>query len=150
MNANGLGLTNKTKNSAVDQSPAWSPDATRIAFASSRDGDFEIYVMNATDGSVIQLTDNSVITDITPAWSPNGQKIAFTRDGDIYVMDAGGSNQTPLTSGVPSDSEPAWSPNGQKIAFTRDGDIYVMDAGGSPPTLLLDDPVGASEPDWQP
>ena len=47
MNADGSGVTRLTYNDVNDLSPAWSPDGRRIAFSSDRDGNFEIYVMNA-------------------------------------------------------------------------------------------------------
>ena len=50
MNADGTGQTNLTNNVAVDSWPAWSPDGTKIAFTSQRDGNGEIYSMNA-DGT---------------------------------------------------------------------------------------------------
>ncbi len=71
----------------------------KIAFHSDRDGDHEIYVMNADGTEVQQLTDNDD-SDGGPAWSPSGKKIAFDSDryGDreIFVMDADGSNVVSL------------------------------------------------------
>ena len=73
----------------------------RIAFASTGDGDWEIYVMNADGTGQTRLTVNTA-DDYSPAWSPDGSMIAFVsgRDGnlDIYVMNADGSGQTPLTN----------------------------------------------------
>ncbi|NIM52761.1 MAG: hypothetical protein GTO22_26535, partial [Gemmatimonadales bacterium] len=43
---------------ADDREPAWSPDGTRIAFASNRDGNYEIYVMDADGSNPVRLTDN--------------------------------------------------------------------------------------------
>lgn len=75
-------------------------DAGRIAFASERDGDFEIYTMNPDGTGVVQLTDNTA-SDRYPAWSADGTKIAFSsdRDGDeeIHVMCADGTGQIQLT-----------------------------------------------------
>ena len=92
----------------------------KIAFSSERDGNGEIYVMDADGSNPTNLTNNGA-TDGGPAWSPDGGKIAFTseRDGnyEIYVMDADGSNPTNLTNNSAWDSEPAWSPDGSKIAF---------------------------------
>ena len=72
----------------------------KIAFTSDRDGDREIFVMNADGTNQTQLTSN-LFRDIHPVWSPNGRKIAFmsTRHGDeeIWVMDADGAHQTQLT-----------------------------------------------------
>src|SRR5262245_47152546 len=72
------------------------PPYYRIAFASSRDGNAEIYMMNA-DGSHLTNLTNNPADDGSPVWSPSGHQIAFvsSRDnGGIYVMNADGSNQT--------------------------------------------------------
>ena len=80
--------------------PAWSPDGRQIAFVSDRDGNWEIYVMNADGSSQTNLT-NDLPDDTGPVWSPDGRQIAFVfcRDGsyEIYVMNADGSGQTRLT-----------------------------------------------------
>ena len=123
-----------THNSADDLSPAWSPDGRWIAFESDRDGDPEIYVMNADGSDIVQLTNNNKWNQ-GPAWSPDGRRIAFSSYGSIYVMNADGSDVVQLTSYRGIDVDPAWSPDGRRIAFTsdRDGDygIYVMNADGS-------------------
>ena len=72
-----------------------------IAFESMRDGDVEIYVMNADGSGQTRLTNNPAV-DRDPAWSPDGRQIVFasTRDDslvgnvEIYVMNADGSGQT--------------------------------------------------------
>src|SRR5205823_1094199 len=73
----------------------------KIAFASDRSDNFEIYVMNGDGSELTRLTDNPA-TDVSPSWSPDGTKIAFvsSRDGnpEIYVMSADGSGQTRLTN----------------------------------------------------
>jgi len=115
----------------------------KIAFVSERDGNPEIYTMNA-DGSLATNITNNPAIDNEPAWSPDGTKIAFVsgRDGDdeIYVMNADGSGVTRLTNSPGVDGLPAWSPDGTRIAFVsaRDGndEIYVMNAGGSNLTRL--------------
>jgi Tol biopolymer transport system component len=62
-------VTRLTTNTAQDLYPTWSPDGTRLAFESDRDGDFEIYAMSATGAGVTKLTRNSVY-DLDPAWGP--------------------------------------------------------------------------------
>jgi dipeptidyl aminopeptidase/acylaminoacyl peptidase len=127
----------------------------RIAFESIRDGNLEIYVMNADGSNQTRLTDNPA-SDSDPTWSADGQKIAFAsnRDGNwqIYIMNADGSNQTRLTNNQADDAYPAWSPDGQRIAFTsnRDGnlEIYVMNPDGSQQSRLTNNSGADSFPDW--
>jgi Tol biopolymer transport system component len=130
----------------------------RIAFVSSRDGNSEIYVMNADGSGQTRLTNNAA-SDFAPAWSPDGAKIVFvsTRDGnsEIYVMNADGSGQTRLTTVSESDAAPAWSPDGTKIAFTsyrsdNQGDIYVMNADGSAQANLTNHSGLDVDPAWSP
>ena len=70
--------------------PAWSPDGRRIAFASGRDGNFEIYVINADGSRQRRLTRNTG-RDVGPVWSPDGRRIAFESNWQVYVMNADGS-----------------------------------------------------------
>ena len=79
---------------------------------SKRDGNYEIYIMNADGSNVTRLTDNPA-EDTFPSLSPDGKRIAFqsARDGynEIYVMDSDGSKVTRLTNVPPENSAPDWS-----------------------------------------
>ena len=90
---------------------ASSADGTKIAFESKRDGNWEIYVMDADGKNLVNLTQNGA-KDLGAAWSPEGTKIAFwsTRDGndEIYVMDADGNNPVRLTNNPADDDRPDW------------------------------------------
>ena len=108
MNVDGTGVTALTHDGAYD--PAWSPDGGRIAFASTSDGDPEIYVMNADGSSVTRLTTDPS-HDWSPSWSPDGSMIAFESDRNgrvgIWVMDANGADVHQL---VDAGCCPAWQP----------------------------------------
>ena len=130
---------------------------TRIAFSNDRDGNWDIYVMNADGSGVTRLTEHPG-DDWGPDWSTDGQLIAFSsgRDGDsdIYVMNADGSGVTQLTNHPGFDGFQAWSASGEQIAFSsdRDGDsdIYVMNADGSGVTQLTNHPGYDGYPAWSP
>ena len=96
-----------------DDSAAWSPDGTRIAFVRFFGGAGEIYVMNADGSGQTNLT-NSPANDGDPTWSPDGTKIAFTTnrgptgDNEVFVMNADGSNAVDLTNSPANESDPDW------------------------------------------
>jgi uncharacterized repeat protein (TIGR01451 family) len=138
--------------------PAAVPGANgTIAFASQREGNYEVYVMNADGSGQTNLT-NSPGFDADPVWSPDGDTLAFASDRDgneqIYVMHADGSGPTALTSSPAADLQPTWSPDGSKIAFAtlRDGnyEVYVMNADGSGQMNLTNNPANDLEPAWSP
>ncbi len=143
MDDDGKNQRNLTNHPDRDLVPAWSPDGTRIAFMSNRDGHvrkdgvrttFEIYVMDANGGNQQNLT-NHPAGDSSPSWSPDGKRIVFSSDRDrlldihgfptseIYVMDADGENPQNLTNNRADDWSPSWSPDGKRIVFMsyRDG-----------------------------
>ena len=104
------------------QTPAWSPDGRKLAFVSRRDGNSEIYVINA-DGSGQENLTQHPARDSHPSWSRDGRKLAFVsrRDGnsEIYVMNADGSGLRNVTRAPSNDLGPAWSPDGGAIAFVQ-------------------------------
>src|SRR5437870_5253676 len=137
----------------------------KIAFASTRDGNWEIYVMNADGTDQTRLTNHPAEEfppfDWNPSWSPDGTKIAFesNRDGtiEIYVMNADGTDQTRLTHSSGQSLNPSWSPDGTKIAFESDRDnhnlttdIYVMNADETDVTRLTNSTYGDLKPSWSP
>jgi len=134
-------------------------EQTKIAFTSDRDGNDEIYVMNADGSEQKNLTNNRAL-DCSPSWSPTGKKIAFCskRNGnaEIYVMNADGSEQKNLTNNLSDDEFPSWSPDGKKIAFAKKGflrknpEIYVMNADGSEQKRLTNNPGFDGHPSWSP
>jgi Tol biopolymer transport system component len=135
-------LLTRTQVDWKDGSPAWSPDGARIAFYSERDGNAEIYVMNADGSAVTRLTSTSA-DEGYPAWSPDGRTISFDSDRtgnfDIFAMNADGSNVRPLTRHPARDVSATWSPDGSKIVFMSDREPGGFDAYEAAP-----DPAAAA------
>ena len=68
MDADGRNPRKLTDNHWLDNSPSWSPDGKRIAFASTKDRNWEIYVVDADGGNPQNLTNNPFAHDRQPAW----------------------------------------------------------------------------------
>lgn len=125
-------LTRLTNHDADDTDPAWSPDGSKIAFASNRNGHYDIYVMQANGLLETRITSTDA-DDRHPTWSPDGSMIAFdrtvaggtrTRVPLLYAMTASGANETFLMIG----EEPSWSPTPTVAAPT--GVASTLTAGG--------------------
>lgn len=130
------------------------PCTEKIVFTSRRDGDAEIYVMDADGSNVTQLTDDNYL-DTHPAFSPDGSEIVFEYRDELYAMNADGSDVRQLTfDGIPYNEDPAFSPDGSRIAYAYEGDdhdnydIFVMGADGSNPTNITNHPAGDSHPSY--
>jgi TolB protein len=138
-----------------------------IAFYSDRDGNPEIYTMNADGSNVMRLTNDPAFDD-SPAISPDGTQIVFLTARhdpspsfpnlkyEIYVMDSDGSNPHRLTESDAAEDHPAWSPDGSKIIFDADYDgdgfyeIYTMNADGTDVTRLTANAANDQFADWSP
>lgn len=158
-----------TSDLAYNLDGAWSPDGSRIAFQSSRDGRDDIYVMDLRSGAVGRLTDGKGFNEY-PDWSPDGQQILFSssRDGvndpagtgyyrDIYVMQADGTGSHRLLHHAGIFGGAAWSPDGRSLVFGAshgDGwDVFTMQVDGRSVTQVTSwaqSGGGANYPRWSP
>ena len=140
MNADGTDQNQLTKDPSYELEPSWSPDGTRIAFISDRNGqNFDIYVMNADGSNVTQLTDDSA-NEFGPVWSHDGKQIVFNSDRNgnvqLFMISIDGSHLVQLTKDSSNSAYADWSPDGKRIVFESDRDtgyanIYVMNANRS-------------------
>ncbi len=141
-----------------DTDPAWSPDGKRLAFArSSARTKSDILTVSATRGPVRNLTRGRGI-NWAPSWSPDGTRIAFVRfesfGAHIWLMNADGSNQLPLTSRGSWNDHPSWSRDGRRIVYSarRNGnyDLYVLDVRSGREKRLTRTPGPELSPAWSP
>ena len=146
-----------------NQSPAWSGDGTKIAFSSSRSGDPEIWIADASGANLHRITTFRG-PDVSPTWNPRtNAQLAWVsgRTGlpQIYTMDQDGANIQRMTDGGYAIS-PSWSPSGQFLTFSWNRkygpgapggqDIYVMDIA-SKRWLQLTHEAGSNDfPSWAP
>jgi Tol biopolymer transport system component len=135
--------------------PAWSPDATKIAFSSRRAGSFDIYVMNA-DGTGTRKLTSGKDNDSHPTWSEDGSRIAFERDGDIFVVATDGSDPRRISDPTADEGQPTWSPDGAWIAYVRrtpgtaTRELWRMRPDGSSRRALTSQQATVATPAWSP
>src|SRR5919204_4245116 len=136
--ARGGRSRNLTNNELDDVDPSWSPDGTRVVYASHRRGNFDLYVLSG--GRMRRLL--ALPGDQRePVWSPDGKRIAFVSPGSernpegwrlsqLFVMNADGTGLTQVTHGENDVADPAWSPDGKQLAGS-DRAIFIVNADGS-------------------
>lgn len=109
----------------------------KIAFASGKTGDYDIWTFEMASGELKQITIGSFWND-KPKWSPDGQSIVFVSDRtghqEIYKVPAAGGEAVQLTELNSWADSPSFSPDGSTIAFVSNeagnNDIWIMDANG--------------------
>jgi Tol biopolymer transport system component len=149
----------------LEHDPAWSPEGTRIAYASDERGNMDIWVKQVEAGQKINLTKDHSGYDGKPAWSPDGEWIAFISErngGGIFILPALGGIPKQVcalsfaisqsrTGSIPDIS---WSPDGSTLAYAAEGSLFTISSSGSTPTILPLPPegliVGYLKPAWSP
>lgn len=123
-NPDGTSLKALTMGPDYHAECAYSSDGQRIVFASNRDGNMNIYRMNADGSNVHQLTKTSIGYNGGPFFSPDDKSIIFRADYErpdylqVYEIDVDGGNLKQHTKGQTVNWAPYWHPNGKVIAYT--------------------------------
>jgi Tol biopolymer transport system component len=128
----------------IENTPDFSPDDKRIAFASNRSGSWEIWVCTGDGLNAVQLTSFGGPFTRFPRWSPDGTRIVFDSrpegNAEIYVISSQGGRPRRLTNSSANDVMPRWSSDGRSIYFmsNRGGDnqIWKMPADGGTATQV--------------
>jgi hypothetical protein len=144
--------------------PRLSPDGTKIAYGTQKDGKGEIYVIKFEDGSEQNITNTVEISESWPEWSPDGERLAFKSDAtgqrEVYIMAADGTGVTKLTDTfIPPELDPStrgavnpvWSPDGTTILFVKlipGGGFYTIRADGTESEKQLNLPFDGNYPTW--
>ena len=137
-----------------------STESARIAFASHRDGNWEVYVTDADGRNQTRLTRRNGHTRF-PLWSPDRSQIAFATQVDdsvhgweLWVMNADGTDARRLCSGLVAKSGRAWSPDGKRIALTRSEgdnmDVYVVNVASGRLSRVTSSAGDDRDPAWSP
>jgi len=160
------GKPRKVTDTSWDSSfPRWSPDGTRIAFLSNRDGDRDnVFVIDAAGGDAKQLTDvDDIVGEI--AWRPDGRSIAFT--AGVGLLDyvglvdltgrmekIAGSPESENAIGGDAGRPRPWSPDGRELAFVSNLhdhlDLGIIDVERRTVRWLVENPRDKSMPTWSP
>jgi Tol biopolymer transport system component len=139
------------------------PVAEKIAFVSSHERKFAIYIIKTDGSELTKLTDDMTVL-LSPRWSPDGKQIIFSAclegegecvgNFDIFSVNADGSQLVNLTNNQAEDMNPDWSPDGKQIVFNsnRSGnhEIYSMTADGKDIKQLTNNPTDDTSPHWSP
>jgi TolB protein len=140
-----LPLTRLTYGPWEDITPALNPDGNQLAFASNRNGYWNLYLLDLKSGQTVQLTDNPEY-EAAPSWSPDGRWLVYEtyvgEDGgglELFILPIDGSSQSiRLTDHPGADHSPSWSPAGRQIAF-------VSQRSGEPEIWIADLDVAGEE-----
>ena len=147
MDSNGKNRVQLTRSGAKE--PIFSPDGKWIAFVSTRQKKYGIWIMSADCKIKRHLTTR--ITDQNPSWSPDGKKILYTTfsNGDyaIWQIDKNGGNKIQVSGN--GEYSPSYSPDGKYIVYVKDLSIWKMKADGTGRKLLAEENEDR-EPSWSP
>ena len=94
----------------------------QLVFETNRDGNWELYMMNADGSGTKNLTKTADIDEVFPKNSPDGKQIAFVADSmegkrrvrDVFVMGLDGKGRRKIADDA---RDPCWSPDGKRIAY---------------------------------
>lgn len=149
---------------ATQASPTFSPDGSRLAFVSDKDGSPKIYIIQIPQpGANIADVKATLITkanreNTAPSWSPDGTKIAYCARGkgerQIWIYDFNTKQETQITQGSGHKENPSWAPNSKHLVFNsstpKSSDLFMINLNQSEATQITFGPGEKRFPSWEP
>jgi Tol biopolymer transport system component len=138
-------------------STVWPSTNGLLVFRSDRDGEPDVFTLDAAGGTPTKLTENSGIADLSPSWSPEGRRIVFVRRSgergrpDLFVMTDGGTGRARVTRTPVPERDPSWSPDGTRIVYSAKTSpsgpfrIFVVNPDGTRRVQLTTQPQGSAD-----
>jgi tricorn protease len=153
--------TRLTSDPANDFDYTWSPDSSRLAFVSDREGPYHVWTLDVKTKESKRLTDNAY-DDTAPQWSPDGKTLAFLRSGPqggLYTMPAEGGAGVRIAEAAGNNqfgvgiSSYSWSPDGKWLAFSRRDaldtlDVWIVPSAGGQAVNVTRYPGRNAAPRW--
>ena len=160
----GTGLTRVTADPGEDRAPVLTPDATRIAWSSTRDHPAsnrgsELYIANVDGTAPTRLTSTARASNVPAAFSVDGSRLGYDRDGHAALINLDGSSRVSLTKPNTFDLFEEFTPNGSRVVYSHVRPIrgedphYTIDTvrpTGAGHKVLVDKAVDPVYGDWQP
>jgi TolB protein len=140
-----------TTHPAEDRGPDCSPDSRVVVFASNREGTYDLFALDLTDGTVERLTDGAG-DEVAPSWSPEGQRLVFHRtpaEGEsfaagLWTLDLHTGEQSLVVAEESAELTPDWSPDGAWVAYNamrgEQPDLFRVRLDGSDLEQLTSNP----------
>lgn len=157
MDYDGYGARRLVSDGSLNISPVLSPDGSKLAYTSYRNGTPDLYIRNVRTGQDERITSGPGLA-LPGSWSPDGRYLAlnFTVDGnsEIFLYDLQSRRLTRLTNDWGIDVSPSFSPDGSRLVFTSDRggspQLYLTDINGSSPTRITYEGRYNTAPSWSP
>ncbi|MHB1168107.1 MAG: hypothetical protein ACYC28_02345 [Longimicrobiales bacterium] len=162
VDSDGENLRRLTGTEGLIYSPAWAPDASRVAYTLQGEGVSSLFERDMRSGRIRDIATPRSQLIMTPSYSPDGSKLAFAasinEQMELFETDVASGRFQQITRGPAYSFSPTYSPDGSRIAFNsnRLGNphIYVMPSGGGGATLITPFVSGQrgyyTSPQWAP
>jgi len=134
--SDGTGLTTLFDATKQVVTVTYSPDGTKLVYASDISGSYNLYVSNADGTSPVQITNSVTVYGDYSAWGnvQSAVKIAFVKSNDIWMTNDHGNSPVNITNSAEIETTPRLSPDASKIAYLSDQsgryEIWIMNADG--------------------